>query len=65
MVRELQAVGFTYDAIAIQCQLRGVDYSPMAVKLLALGMRSRPYYDPGAVIVDLHMKHCRTTIPSE
>lgn len=65
MVRELQAAGFTYDSIAIQCQLRGVHYTPDSVKNLALGRRQQPLYDPGTVIVDMHTRFCRTTFPSE
>jgi hypothetical protein len=65
LIRDLQSVGYTYERIAIECQLRGVDYSPQAVKFLALGRREKPFYDTGEVIVSLHTRAFKTTIRSE
>lgn len=66
LIRDLQReAGYTYERIAIECQLRGVEYSAEAVKSLAVGRKREPHYSPGAVIVELHCKHIRTTSPSE
>lgn len=65
MIRELQSVGFTYERIAIECQLRGVEYTGEAVAALARGRKHEPRWSPGNVIVQLHCRHCQTTALSE
>lgn len=65
LIKDLRGAGFTYEKIAIECQLRGADYTPSAVKMLAHGLRQEPHYFSGQVIVSLHTKFCRTTIRSE
>lgn len=65
IIRELRSHGYTYERIAIECQLVGVEYSPAAVQHLALGRRLHPYYAPGKAIMDLYARTCITTYRSE
>jgi hypothetical protein len=65
VIRDLQRVGYTYNRIAIECQLRGVEYTMEAVAALARGRKREPHWSPGNVIMQLHIKHCQTTARSE
>lgn len=65
IIRELRDAGITYERIAIECQLRGINYSREGVAFLARGRQQEPAYSRGAVILELHRRHCPITSKSE
>lgn len=65
MVLDLKHVFGSYSRLAVEIQLYGASYTEDAIKRIASGARYEPRYTSGNAIVQLHMKHCRTTLPSE